>query len=253
MRKAGGLSTNVLIKIVQTLLAASQGIRKTPGTRLMNPVRREVVYTPPEGFDLLNRKLSRLEKFVHDQDIELDPLVVAALMHYQFESIHPFSDGNGRTGRIAIVLYLVLRELLSEPVLFLSNYFLQNRSDYYIHLRGVTTDGRWEDWIRYFLTAVSKTASETLKMISAIVKLRSQLESEVAEILGPAYAAQIAGLLHTYPYTKIQTLTERGIAKRETASKYLSKLVDAGILTDVKQGRDRYFVNYRLIDILSEN
>jgi len=253
MRKAGGLSTNVLIKIVQTLLAASQGIRKTPGTRLMNPVRREVVYTPPEGFDLLNRKLSRLEKFVHDQDIELDPLVVAALMHYQFESIHPFSDGNGRTGRIAIVLYLVLRELLSEPVLFLSNYFLQNRSDYYIYLRGVTTDGRWEDWIRYFLTAVSKTASETLKMISPIVKLRSQLESEVAEILGPAYAAQIAGLLHTYPYAKIQTLTERGIAKRETASKYLSKLVDAGILTDVKQGRDRYFVNYRLIDILSEN
>ena len=250
MQEAGGLSTNVLVNIVQVLRAAEIGVRKTIGTKLANPVTKEIIYTPPEGHALILDKLSNLEKYIHEES-DVDPIIKAGLMHYQFEAIHPFTDGNGRTGRIAIVLYLVQQNLLQHPVLFVSAAFLQTRSEYYKLLNAVTAQNAWKAWLLYFVRAVAQTAKSTLSMVSAIDSLRQTINTEVEINLGKHYASEIASLLHQYPYIKISTLIDRGIAKRETASKYLNQLVEAGVLTDVKSGRDRYFINHRLVAILA--
>lgn len=169
---ARAISTNLLIEVCSVLLGTEITLRKVPGTHLTNPITNDVIYTPPppQGEGVIRDKLSNLERFIHDHQ-EIDPLVRLALIHYQFEAIHPFYDGNGRTGRILNILFLVSEKLLTIPVLYLSRYIIENKADYYNLLRGVTEQGAWEPWILYILDAIEVTAQETCQRISAIRNL----------------------------------------------------------------------------------
>lgn len=246
----GLLTTNVLIKIMQRLKDSQEGIRRIPGTALYSSKTSQIIYTPPEGETILRDKLQALENFIH-ADSEIDPLIRMALIHYQFEAIHPFADGNGRTGRILNVLYLVQQELLTLPVLYLSGYILKNKDDYYRYLRQVTEGGLWEEWILYMLKAVDVTARETLQRVTALQTLRQSTYEQVRTILGNAPSREISDLLLSYPYLKIQTLVSAGIAQRATASGYLKALHAAGLLGQFKIGRDIYYVNHHLTELFS--
>jgi len=250
LQNSGLLTTNTLVRVVQRLKNNEGGIRRMPGTVLHNPKTGHVIYTPPEGEAILRNKLHELEQFVHS-DSELDPLVQMALIHYQFEAIHPFADGNGRTGRILNVLYLVQQELLTMPVLYLSRYILANRDDYYRCLRQVTEDGAWDEWILYMLRAVDVTARETLAQVTALQALRQDTYEQVKDLLSNAPAREITDILVSYPYVKIQTLVNAGIAKRQTSSTYLKTLAEGGLLHPLKIGRDAYYINRRLMNLFS--
>ncbi|RZJ91053.1 MAG: Fic family protein [Hymenobacter sp.] len=246
----GLLTTNTLIKIVQRLKNNQDGIRRMPGTVLHNPKTGQIIYTPPEGEDIIRNKLHELERFIH-ADNDLDPLVRMALIHYQIEAIHPFADGNGRTGRILNVLYLVQQQLLTMPVLYLSAYILANRDEYYHCLRLVTEAAEWEEWVLYMLTAVDVTARETLAQVTALQALRQSTYEQVRALLPTAPAREIADLLLSYPYVKIQTLINAGVAQRQTSSNYLKALAEGGLLSSLKIGRDIYYVNDNLLRLFS--
>lgn len=246
-----GLTTNTMIAIMQRLKNSSSGIRKTMGTRLANPNTKEIVYTPPEGEDIIRNKLAALETFIHNDNDDIDVLVKMALMHYQFEAIHPFADGNGRTGRIMNVLYLVEKKLLNLPVLYLSSFIINHKNEYYKLLREVTEQGKWNEWILYMLTAVSETAALTLKKIDDIQKLKEEVIVKIKETLKGSYNRDFVELIFSYPYVKIKTLELNGIAQRQTASVYLQKLTSAGILHSLKVGKELYYINYKLMKIIS--
>ena len=252
LQNSGLLTTNTLVKVVQGLKNNQGSIRQMPGTVLHNPKTDEVIYTPPEGEAIIRSKLHELEQFIHN-DSELDPLVQMALIHYQFEAIHPFADGNGRTGRILNVLYLVQQELLTLPVLYLSGYILTHRDDYYRCLRQVTEDGAWEEWVLYMLRAVDVTARETLAQVTALQALHLSTYEKVKDLLRNAPAREITDILLSYPYIKIQTLVTAGIAKRQTSSSYLKTLSEGGVLSSLKIGRDAYYINRRLMDLFNTN
>jgi Fic family protein len=252
LQRNGIITTNLLVGIMQKIRLTSDNIRKTPGTKLYNPNTGKVVYTPPEGESIIRTKLAALEHFMNDPEISsLDPLIRMALIHYQFEAIHPFSDGNGRTGRILSILYLVQQELLSLPVLYLSKYIIERKSDYYRLLREVTEDEKWAEWVLYILNGVAETAQTTLEKIRNILTLKEAAGKEIKAALGNAIAKEIVELLFSYPYIKIAVLEEYGIAKRQTASQYLQTIEHTGWLTSIKIGRDRYYINKKLIEILS--
>jgi Fic family protein len=242
------LSTNLFVEIVRIIKQSDMNIRKVPGTALKNPFG-EIIYTPPEGEAVIREKLANLEQFIHAED-DLDPLVRLAVMHYQFEAIHPFSDGNGRTGRIVNILYLVEQKLLDIPVLFLSHYILRHRLDYYQGLRGVTEDGAWEAWVLFMLRAVEFTARQTFDRITRILDLMEKVRAEVQEKAPGIYSKDLVEAVFKHPYCKIRFLEESGIAKRQTASGYLHKLVELEILRPVKMGREVYFINDRLFEVL---
>lgn len=247
------LLTNTMIEIVQTIKQNKAGIRNTPGTALKNAINGEVIYTPPCCEDVLREKLSELENFINNPDASsLDPLIKLALIHYQFEAIHPFSDGNGRTGRIINALYLVQQELLSQPVLYLSSYIVKYKTEYYQLLRGVTENNNWHDWVMYILTALSETALLTTSKIRSMIALKEKYEQKMKEALGSSYSHELLQLMFTFPYLKIELLEKKGIAHRQTASIWLKKLVDANILVPEKKGRTTYFINYRLMEIISQ-
>jgi Fic family protein len=248
MLKQRPLSTNLFIEIVGIIKQLEMDIRKIPGTALKNPFG-EIIYTPPEGEAVIREKLANLEQFIHAQD-DLDPLVRLAVMHYQFEAIHPFSDGNGRTGRIANILYLVEQGLLDIPVLFLSHYILRNKADYYGGLRGVTEDGDWESWVLFMLRAVESTARQTFDRITRILDLMEEVRTEVQEKAPRIYSKDLVEVMFRQPYCKIRSLEDAGIAKRQTASDYLHVLADLKILRPVKIGREVYFINDRLFKVL---
>jgi Fic family protein len=247
------LVTNTMIEIVQTIKQNNAGIRNTPGTALKNAINGEVVYTPPCCEDVIREKLSSLENFINDDSIsDLDPLIKMALIHYQFEAIHPFADGNGRTGRILNALYLVQQKLLEEPILYLSSYIARYKTEYYQLLRGVTENNNWHDWVLYMLTALLETAQLTKNKIKSMLQLKDELETEMKKALGSSYNHDLLQLMFTLPYIKIELLEARQIAHRQTASGWLKKLVDAKILNPQKIGRTTYFINYRLMDILAD-
>lgn len=223
---------------------------RLPGTALYSSKTQRIIYTPPEGELIIRDKLQALESFIHEES-DLDPLVRMALIHYQFEAIHPFADGNGRTGRILNVLYLVQQELLTLPVLYLSGYILRNKDDYYRCLRQVTEEADWEAWILYMLRAVEATAHDTLARVSALQNLRQTIYEQVRSTLKNAPAREISDLLLSYPYLKIQTLVSANIAQRQTASLYLKALAEAGLLHSTKIGRDVYYINQRLMTLFS--
>jgi Fic family protein len=226
-------------------------IRRIPGTQIKNLGTGEVLYTPPEGEKVILDHLSALEKFIHEEE-NLDPLVKLSLIHYQFEAIHPFSDGNGRTGRIINILYLVEKGLLDIPVLYLSRYIVRNKAKYYSLLSGVTERGEWEPWILYMLKAVEETSIWTTRKIREIKisfdKARTLCQGKLPKSV---YSMELIENIFRQPYCRIDVLVKNGIAKRETASKYLQMLAKIGLLKPKKVGREKLYLNHDLIKILS--
>ena len=248
----GLLLTNTLVEIVQKIKQNDAGIRNTPGTALKNAIAGEIVYTPPCCEEVIREKLEDLEQFINDPSLSpLDPLIKMALIHYQFESIHPFIDGNGRTGRILNVLYLVQQGLLSQPVLYLSSYISKYKAEYYALLKQVTETNNWNDWIMYFLSGMIETAQSTTKKIRRMLELKVLYEQSMKELLGSSYNHQLLELMFTHPYLKIEILENKQLAHRQTASTWLKKLSDAGVLLQEKKGRTIYFINHKLVEILA--
>lgn len=249
------LSTDLFLEIVHTIQGHNAGLRRIPGTRIANPASKQTVYTPPEGEDVIARLLQNLETFANRDDDGLDPLVKMAVIHYQFEAIHPFHDGNGRTGRIVLILYLLLRHLLDRPILFLSRYLIAHKSDYYRHLREVTEEGAWEPWILYLLRAVETTAAATSRKIEAIENLLAAMTEEArGKLPARMFKKELVELIFEQPYCRIRSLERAGIggiAQRVTASKYLNALAKAGLVQTKKIGREVIFMNTRLVDLLS--
>jgi len=246
------LATNLFIQIVQTIRANKAGIRNTPGTKVANAATGEVVFTPPEGEDIIRNKLKNLEAYIHAKD-EVDPLIKLALIHYQFEAIHPFTDGNGRTGRILNILFLTHLNLLDLPVLYLSKYIIEQKSDYYLLLRGVTKHQAWESWILYMLDAIEETALYTRDKILAIRNLLAEtIEFTKEKLSSRVYSKDLIELLFHQPYTKAQFLVDAGIVKRQAAADYLKRLERLGVLTVQKVGKENLYLNAKLYEILSK-
>jgi len=244
------LTTNLFVEIVQLIKETAFQVRAVPGVVLKNAAGK-VIYTPPSGQKLIRDKLANLEKFIHAED-DLDPLVKMAVVHYQFEAIHPFPDGNGRTGRIVNLLYLVEQGLLDTPVLFLSRYIIANKRGYYDGLRGVTEKQDWETWLLYMLRAVESTAQQTIDQVGRIRALMEKVRAKVQRKAPGIYSKELIEVVFRQPYTKIQFLVDAGIAKRQTASAYLQALTALKVLRESKRGREKYYVNEALFAELSK-
>lgn len=249
--KARPVSTSTAIAVCRTIKGVELDIRSTPGTALMNETTGAVIYTPPEGEKTLRDKLANWERYIHEAE-DIDPLIRLAVMHYQFEAIHPFTDGNGRTGRILNLLYLVDQGLLDIPVLYLSRYIIGNKQAYYDRLLGVTTHSAWEDWILYMLEAVRETADWSTARIRAIRDLLDQTAEQMRRELPKIYSRELAEVIFVHPYCRIGDLVEAGIAKRQAASVYLKALVDSGLLQEMKSGRENLYINPALLALLSD-
>lgn len=244
------LTVNTILKIQAELERNDAGIRKVPGTSLVNDRTGEVIYTPPSDERIILSLLSNLEKFINTDD-EIDPLIKMAIIHYQFESIHPFYDGNGRTGRIINVLYLVLKDLISTPILYLSSFIIKNKNDYYRLLQKVRDDNDWESWILYILKAVEYTSIETLNIIKSIINLlETTTQSCKKKLPSTIYSKELIEIIFKQPYSKIANLVEAGIAERRTASKYLKALEEIDILESMKVGKEKIYINKRLCSLL---
>ncbi len=251
LRQGRPLCTNLYIQLMQTLKDTRAGLRQVPGTTLTNQNTKEVVYTPPVGEAVLRDKLGNLDQFIHAQHLELDPLIKMAIVHYQFEAIHPFHDGNGRTGRILCILQLMEDGLLSEPVLYLSRHIIQRKSDYYRLLRAVTSDGAWEPWLLFMLEGVEVTAKWTLAKIQAVQALMEKMEAQMRlHLPKQARVRELAELLVERPYCKTALIEQKGLALRQTASSYLSILAEKGLLDTVKIGRENVYINSALLAVL---
>lgn len=237
-------------RVASRIKGVEMTVRKHGGTVLRNSASGDVVYTPPQGEDLLRGLLANWEKFLHEA-VHLDPLVRLAVGHYQFEAIHPFTDGNGRAGRILNSLLLVETGLLTLPILYLSRHFIANRSAYYEGLWDVTASQAWEKWVLYVLRGVEETEKWTLSKIEAIRGLHHATLEHVRKTLPKIYSRELVDLLFEQPYCRISTVVERGIAKRHTASKYLRELAGSGVLRELRMGRETLFVHPRLLRILT--
>jgi Fic family protein len=244
------LVTATAVEVCRSLLGVDVDIRRIPGTTLLNEATGKVVYTPPEGEAVLRALLANWERFLHDAT-DLDPLIRMAVAHYQFEAIHPFTDGNGRTGRILNLLFLVEQDLLDLPILYLSRAIIRSKADYYRLLLAVTTRERWEEWILYVLRAVAETARWTTERIRAIERLMRETADFVRAEARGAYSRELVELIFVQPYCRIKNVVDAGIAKRQTAAVYLQQLRDAGVLNEVKVGRDKLFINPRLMQLLT--
>jgi Fic family protein len=223
-----------------------------PGITLVNPQTHQVIYTPPEGEAHLRALLSNWEKFLHTET-GLDPLVRMAVGHYQFEAIHPFTDGNGRTGRVLNILFLIEEGLLTLPILYLSRYIIAHKSDYYRLLLNVTRDQQWEPWILYVLQAVEAMAGWTTAKIGAIRELAKHTASYVRRRLPKIYTRDLVDVIFEQPYCRISNLVERHIAKRQTGSRYLKELADIGVLIERQVGNEKLFIHPKLIRLLTQD
>jgi Fic family protein len=243
-------NTNLAIDVCTILRGIDTKIRRIPGTALHNPATGATIYTPPEGEARLRKLMTNWEQFLHAEN-SLDPLVRMAVGHYQFEAIHPFEDGNGRTGRILNLLYLVEQGLLRQPILYLSGGIIRTKADYYRRLREVTTAKRWEAWTLYMLQAVEDTARWTIARIRAMRDLLQSTVAVVREKEPKIYSRELIDVVFEQPYCRISNLVEAGIAKRQTASEYLGRLTDIGVLTSIQAGREKLFVNRALLNVLA--
>jgi len=246
------LCTATAVEICRTIKAADMDVRRVPGTQLANPVTGQVIYTPPEGEERLRDLLANWERFLHEQ-VELDPLVRMAVAHYQFEAIHPFTDGNGRTGRVLNLLYLIQEGLLTLPILYLSRFIIANRADYYRLLLEVTRDEAWEPWVLFMLRAVEETAHWTTNKILAIRTLSDAAAAFVRERLPKIYSRELVDAVFEQPCCRIANLVDKGIAQRQAASRYLQDLVNIGVLREVKLGKEKLFIHPRLMQLLADN
>jgi Fic family protein len=244
------LSTDMAIQICSTIKGLELDIRAESGTTLKNRLSGETIYTPPIGQQLLIEKLDNWADFMH-RNTEIDPLVRMAVQHYQFEAIHPFSDGNGRTGRILNILFLVEHGLLDSPILYLSRYIIQHKAAYYRLLNKVTEEQDWTAWILFILDGVEETCTWTTDKIKSIRELMEHTGQFVQKQLPKVYSWELVELLFKQPYCRIGNLVDTGIAKRQTASVYLKQLCDLGVLKELKSGRENIFVHPKYIELLT--
>jgi cell filamentation protein, protein adenylyltransferase len=247
----GFIKVNDIISIQQQLVDNNAGIRSTPGTELKNETTGEVVYTPPQDKAEIIELLTNFINHYNQQD-DLSPLINLAILHFQFESIHPFYDGNGRTGRILNILYLILNELIDVPILYLSSYIIDNKAEYYRLLNQTNKLGKWEEWIMFMLKAVESTSKNTIKKIT---KIKNQLDSTIIKVQEKApkvYRKELVELLFEQPYSKIEFVVNKLGVERKAASRYLKELESIGVLESQKVGRETLFVNKELIEILKQ-
>ncbi|MCL1526092.1 addiction module protein [Xanthomonas nasturtii] len=246
------LSTRTAEIVCTRIKNAEMQVRRVPGTALANQQTGDVIYTPPVGEAVLREKLANWERFIHEAP-EIDPLIRMAVAHYQFEAIHPFTDGNGRTGRVLNLLMLVEQDLLDQPVLYLSRYIIERKADYYRLLLAVTRDGAWAEWVAYMLDAVADTARWTGAKIEAIRQLHEHACEWVRAERPKTYSRELVDVLFSQPYCRIQGVVDAGIAKRETAARYLRDLVDIGVLHEQRMGKEKLFLHPAYLRLLSDN
>jgi Fic family protein len=243
------LTTNAAIAICRAIKNVELDVRRTPGTVLRHRGTGEVIYTPPEGEGVLRDKLANWERFLHESD-DIDPLIRMAVGHYQFEAIHPFPDGNGRTGRVINILFLIEQGLLDLPILYLSGYINDHRSEYYRLLLQVTTKAEWEAWILYMLAAVEDASVWTVNKTLAIKSLMEETVRHVSKAMPKLYSRELVEMVFTQPYCRIGNLVDAGIGNRNTVAKYLRELTAGGILDSRKEGREQLYINSRFLDLL---
>lgn len=251
IKRKGLIRINDILSIQEKIEGNSAGFRKLPGTELKNSRTGEVVYTPPQDPEEILDLMRNLERFINEDSLsEIDPLIKMAIIHHQFESIHPFYDGNGRTGRILNVLYLLKSGLLNSPVLYLSRYINQTKQEYYHLLQLVRGTGSWEEWILYMLKAIYQTSNETTEIIKKIRDLMQDFKIEIREKLPKMYSHSLLNNLFRHPYTKIDFLSKEVQIHRNTASKYLSSLVEIGLLSKRRVGKETLYLNTKLFNLL---
>ena len=242
--------TRHILEIQKRLQRNNAGFRTQSGTMLKNPTTGEIKHIPPQHIDDINRLMANLEKYINDDMDDLDPLIRLAVIHYQFETIHPFYDGNGRTGRIINVLYLTHKKLLDLPILYLSAYIINNKSRYYELLENVSKNGEWSAWIEYMLNGIERTAEASVTLIKEIDDAIREFSELLQKKERGVYSKDFVELLFSYPYTKIESAEKKLNISRQTASKYLKICEKLDAFKCVKLGRINYFVNLRLFEIL---
>ena len=246
------ITNNIIIEIQKELEKNNAGFRKLPGTSLKSSATGETIYTPPQDPIEINRLMLNLEKFINDSSIsDCAPLVKMAIIHFQFESIHPFYDGNGRTGRIINILYLILKGLLNLPILYMSNYIIQNKSDYYRLLQQIRDKENWEEWLLFIIHGIAKTSKETINLIIQIRDLMLEFKYKLRKNY-KFYSQDLLNNLFKHPYTKIEFIVKDLNVSRITAANYLNKLNDDGLLRKEKIGTGNYYINERLFNLLAK-
>jgi len=251
VKQHGLLTCNDIKKIQAAIEQNNAGFRAQSGTTLKNEQTGEIIYSPPQTHDEIVELMSNLEQFINnDECCDWDDLIKMAVIHHQFESIHPFYDGNGRTGRVINVLYLIKQDLLTLPVLYLSRYINQHKQDYYRLLQSVRTDQNWEPWLLFMLEAVEQTSQQTIALIKAIKGLMQDYKIQLREQLPKIYSQDLLSNIFRHPYTKIEFVTEDLQVTRKTAAKYLDELVNIGLLSKHKIGKDNYYLNDALYQLL---
>ena len=251
LKDGHSITTSLLHLVCNDILQSEVQVRMFGPCKIQNRTTGDLVYLAPEG-EVVREKLQHLEEFIAE-DSTLDPLIRLSLIHYQFEAIHPFEDGNGRTGRILNILYLVDKGLLDLPVLYLSHYIIEHKNDYYRLLRSVTEQGNWEEWILFMLDAIEVTSTLTYYKIQRIWKLlRETTEKCRSELPSTVYSKELIELIFVQPYSKVSSVVDAGLAKRQTAAHYLQELEKIGVLESTKIGRERIYINKALLKILTE-
>lgn len=240
------LSLNHIKEIQEVLEKNKAGFRKVPGTNLQN-ARKEIVYVPPQRFDDIQRHMENFAAYINDDTLsDVDPLIKLAIIHHQFESIHPFYDGNGRTGRIINSLFLILKGLLDLPILYLSRYIIKNKADYYRLIQAVRDTNEWEQWILYILKGVEETAEETIILVKQINILMQEYKIKMREVLGRQYSHELLNNIFKHPYTKIDFVMQDLHVSRVTAAKYLNLMVSNNMLNRIKMGKSNFYLNPEL-------
>jgi len=247
------LNTRTAEQVCTRIKGVRMQVRRLPGTALINDQTREVIYTPPIGEDVLRDKLANWERYLHDQTRDIDPLVRMAIGHYQFEAIHPFTDGNGRTGRVLNSLFLIQEGLLTLPILYLSRYIIKNKSDYYSLLLAVTRKRAWEPWVLFMLRGIEDTARWTTAKISAIRQLSAFTVQHVRQAAAKIYSRELVDLIFDLPYCRIQNVIDKGIAARQAASRHLKQLAAIGVLQERTFGREKLFIHAKLMQLLTHD
>lgn len=255
VRKNKILSNNIIKKVQELVKLNDAGFLVSPSKALVNQSDGRIIYTPPQDIDEVNKQMQNLETFINDHDAcSLDPLIKMAIIHHQFESIHPFGDGNGRTGRIINILYLVITDLLDLPILYLSRYITHHKNEYYSLLQAIrdkNTDNakEWEAWIVFMLKGVEETSANTIELVKGISQLMAEYKIILRPLFDKAYKHELINNLFFHPYTKIEYMQNDMMVQRKTAAKYLDKIVETGLLEKVRKGRENYYINVKLYNL----